>query len=75
MARRIIDSKEGKRMRCRRGGLASDRVRKAMGYPNARAASETYRRRREAKAAAAKRVKLGLPPAARSGFTAGNGPD
>ncbi len=62
-------------MRCRRGGLASDRVRKALGYPNVRAMQETFRRRREAKAAAAKREKLGLPPASKRGFTAGNAPD
>lgn len=64
MAPRRWNSREGKKMRCRRGGLASARVRKALGYPNARATQETFRKRREAKERAAK----GL---GRTGFVVG----
>lgn len=69
------DSAWGAKMRRIRAGKAAVRVNRANGYPNVKAHVANAARRREAKEKAAAREKLGLPPAARSGFTAGNAPD
>ena len=68
-------SEWGRKMRRIKGGKRAVRTNRSNGWPNTKALNVTMARKREAKAKAAARAKVGLPPTGKRGFTAGNAPE